>query len=114
MYNSTAQDVQVAQEPKARKRWTVATARQNLPKLLAMAAREPQAVYRRDKLVATVVNPTLGAKVADATRAETATTLADDLAELRRLCADEDYTMRTPKRVDRGVVRRKRKRTGKV
>jgi hypothetical protein len=83
------------------KRWTVATARQHLPKLLALAAREPQAVYRRDTLVATVVNPKLAAQVEETRAAERSGTLADDLAELRRLCAEEDYVLTPPRRVDR-------------
>ena len=112
MYIMGGQVVHVARKAETAKRWTVATARQHLSKLLAMAAREPQAVYRRDRLVATVVKPELGAKVAEAVKAETATKFADELAELRRLCADEDYTLRAPKRSDRGPFRRDR-RNGK-
>lgn len=111
MYISVAQGVHVVRGPKKSKRWTVATARQHLPRLLAMAAHEPQAVYRRNQLVATVVNPTLGTKLAEAAR-QRVTTLADELAQLRQLCASEDYALQPPKRVDRGKARRKRTSKG--
>lgn len=40
--------------------WSVATARQHLPRVIAAAAREPQAIYRRNELVAAVVSPAVG------------------------------------------------------
>jgi hypothetical protein len=80
-------------------RWTIATARQGLPKLIASAAREPQAVYRRNKLVATVVSPQLGAELQAARQARP--TMAEALAELRRICAEEDYELSVPERSNR-------------
>jgi hypothetical protein len=75
-----------------RPRWTIASARQNLPTLIGMAAREPQEVYRRDELVARVVSPEL------VTRRRP---LAEALAELQRICAEEDYELAVPTRGDR-------------
>jgi hypothetical protein len=90
-----------------RKPWTIASARQNLPALIRSAAREPQRVYRRNKLVATVVSPELSDKLVGEP------SLADRFAELRRICAEENYELVIPPRRDRAnpfVSRRSRKR----
>jgi hypothetical protein len=94
--------------PRKRRRWTIASARQRLPKLIAMAAREPQAVYRRDKLVAAVVSPELKQEMDAAAVGGRGPTLAAALDELRGLCAEEGYTLAPPKRIDRKTKRRRR------
>ena len=76
-----------------RPRWTIATARQNLPALIGMAAREPQEVYRRDKLVARVVGP----QVTGVAKRP----LAEALAELQQICAEEQYELTVAPRRDR-------------
>ncbi|HEY0993887.1 MAG TPA: hypothetical protein VGD80_42820 [Kofleriaceae bacterium] len=81
----------------ARKKWTITTARQHLPQLVGLAAREPQHVYRRDTLVAAVVSPELAEQVERLARPS----LAMKLAELQRLCAEEGYELSTPPRLDR-------------
>lgn len=81
----------------ARNKWTIATARQHLPEVVGLAAREPQAVYRRDKLVAAVVSPELAGEVQNLLRPS----LATKLAELQRLCAEEEYELAAPPRRDR-------------
>jgi hypothetical protein len=79
------------------RKWTIATARQHLPKLIGMAAGEPQRVYRRDKLVAAVVSPDLADEIVSRRRPG----LAAKLAELQQLCAEENYELATPVRRDR-------------
>jgi hypothetical protein len=91
-----------------KRRWTIASARQYLPKVIALAAHEPQAVYRRDKLVAGVVSAELEQKLEAAERARGGPSLAGDLKELRRLCAQDDYQLDVPKRADRMVGRKRR------
>jgi hypothetical protein len=91
-----------------RRRWTVASARQGLPKLLALAAREPQAVYRRDKLVAAVVSPAIKQQIESAGIGGRGRSLAAALDELRGLCAEEGYVLEAPQRVNRGVGRKRR------
>ncbi|HVV85215.1 MAG TPA: hypothetical protein VHE35_19270 [Kofleriaceae bacterium] len=81
----------------ASKKWTIATARQHLPTLIASAAREPQRVYRRAELVATVVSPETAAAIAE----QATPSLADELAELQRLCAEEAYELPVVARRDR-------------
>jgi hypothetical protein len=81
----------------AKKTWTIAAARQHLSELIGLAAREPQQVYRRDKLVATVVSPELADDVKNLRRPG----IAAKLAELQRLCAEENYELTAPLRRDR-------------
>lgn len=95
--------------PERRNRWTVARARQHLPQLLSLAAREPQPVYRRDKLVATVVSPEVGQQLLDE-QAGRAGSLADNLAELRTLCSEESYQLEVPPRVNRPLRPKRRAR----
>ena len=90
------------------KRWTVASARQHLTKLLSDAAREPQAVYRRDKLVATVVNPEIGREVLEA-RAAGKSTMAAELEKLRQVFEEENYELEVPARTNRPVAVPKRR-----
>ena len=82
-------------------KWSVATARQRLPKVISSAAREPQEIYRRNRLVATVVSPEFAEAVVESRRAVTRPSLADAWAELRQICAEERYTLPTPRRRDR-------------
>jgi hypothetical protein len=81
----------------AKKKWTIATARQYLPELMRLAAREPQQVYRRDRLVAAVVSPELADEVQRLRRPG----IAAKLAELQRLCAEDSYELTVPARQDR-------------
>jgi hypothetical protein len=73
-------------------KWTIADARRRFSAVLTSAAREPQLIYRRDHLVATVVAPD---------RVDQARTIADAFAELRAICVDEGYTLARPRRRDR-------------
>jgi hypothetical protein len=81
----------------AKKTWTIATARQHLPEVVGRAAREPQLVYRRDKLVAVVVSPDLADQAVNLRRPS----LAVKLAELQRLCTEESYELSAPPRLER-------------
>ena len=84
-----------------KRRWTISGARKRLPKLIASAAREPQALYRRDKLVAAVVSPELKREIEARGLGDRQRPLATALGELRRLCREEGYELTTPKRRDR-------------
>jgi hypothetical protein len=74
----------------------MATARQKLPTLVALAAREPQEIYRRDTLVARVVSP----DTPDAFLHE-ANSSVELLAELQRVCLEENYELPVVLRVNR-------------
>ncbi len=77
----------------APKKWTITTVRQHLPAVIRSAAREPQRVYRRAKLVAAVVGPELATRLKPK--------LAARLAELREICAEDRYELALPPRRDR-------------
>lgn len=62
-----------------------------------MAKHEPQLVYRRDQLVAAVVSPDLAGKAVSLVRPS----LAMKLAELQRLCTEENYELSASPRGDR-------------
>jgi hypothetical protein len=83
-------------KPGKKARWTMATARQRLPALIGAAAHEPQAVYRRSKLVAAVVGPDAAEKIR-AGRPR----VAEAFAELRRICAEEGYALPSVRRRNR-------------
>jgi hypothetical protein len=75
-------------------RWTIASARQNFPTLVDLAAREPQDIYRRDELVAQVVP-------AGVSLTQPQQTAREMLAEIQRICAEENYTLEIPPRTTR-------------
>jgi hypothetical protein len=95
MYMLWGQHVHEMSEDK-KARWTIASARQNLPTLVDLAAREPQEIYRRDTLVARVVSPDPGTTAQPA-----GPSAAELLAELQRVCAEEGYEIPVSPRVDR-------------
>ncbi len=92
MYMTGTHDVHMGAPKKIR--WTIATARQNLPTLVGMAAREPQDIYRRDELVARVVS-------VDSPPQPQAPSAAELLARIRRVIAEEAYDLPAAPRVDR-------------
>lgn len=78
--------------------WTVGEARRRLSALLRATAAGPQRIYSRDRLVAVVVDP---ATFDQLSAKQPSGSLADDFAELRRLCAEERYELPIERRVDR-------------
>lgn len=78
-----------------RPRWTIASARQHLPELVSLAAREPQDIYRRDELVARVVS--VDSPVAQPARPSA----AELIAAIQRACEEESYDLPIAPRVDR-------------
>lgn len=85
----------VAKAPKPA--WTISSARQHLPALVAASAREPQAIYRRNHLVAAVLAPEALAELATARH----TTLGSAFARLRQICREDDYNLIPAPRDDR-------------
>ena len=113
MYICPDQDVHVSE--RRRPHWTIATARQNLPKVVGLAAREPQDIYRRNELVARVVSvdSTAAAHSAPPSAAEL-------IARIQRVCAEQDYDLPIAPRVERpnplveALARRPSKRKRRV
>ena len=84
------------------KKWTIASARQQLPALIRSAAREPQRIYRRNTHVATVVSPDVAERIGGSGRKRS---LADAVAELQAVCAEEQYDLEIPARASRRTPR---------
>ncbi len=81
-------------------KWNIAKARQNFTQLLQEAEQEPQSIYKRDKLVAAV----LDAETYEAFQVwqkSQKTSIAKDLQAISAICQQEDYVFETSKRVDR-------------
>ena len=66
-------------------------------------AKEPQAIYNRDRLVAAVVDPGTFAEFEAWRAGQQRGSIAEAFAELRALCAEEGYRLRLPRREDRGT-----------
>jgi prevent-host-death family protein len=81
--------------------WKIAEAKQRFSEVVKAAEGEPQLIYNRDRLVAAVVEPEAFRDFLDWRQETEKPTLADSFAELRRICAEEDYTLEIPPREDR-------------
>lgn len=81
--------------------WNIAQAKQKFSELVRAAGEEPQWIYNRDKLVAAVV-PAEGLEEFMEWKArQQRPTMAEALAELRRICEEEDYSFELPTRRNR-------------
>ncbi len=81
--------------------WKVADAKQKLSEVIRAAEGEPQWLYKRDRLVAAVVEPaTLREFLAWRERSQRPS-LGEVFSELRKLCSEERYTFDLPSRSDR-------------
>jgi prevent-host-death family protein len=81
--------------------WKVAEAKQKFSDIVRQAAREPQLIFKRDRLVAAVVDAETFAAFQAWREQQERRSLADAFAELRRIAAEEDYTVELPPRHDR-------------
>ena len=81
--------------------WNIAAAKQKFSDVVRLAASEPQVICNRGKAVAALVDAeTFQAFQAWRERAA-GRSLGDAFAELRRICAEEDYALAVPPRQDR-------------
>ena len=82
-------------------RWTISRARHRLSELIRSAARGPQAIYNRDRLVAFVVDAERFEALNEAAREAELPTLGQAFAVLRAILSEEGYELTAPERVDR-------------
>ncbi len=82
-------------------RWSIAEARKHFAELIESAVKEPQAVYRRDRLVALVVDPEMLKEFVAWKEERAGRSIADAFDELRQLCREEGYRLRVPVRKNR-------------
>jgi prevent-host-death family protein len=81
--------------------WKVAEAKQRFSEVVRAAEEQPQMIYNRGKLVAAVVPADDLKKYLAWREKKEEPTIADAFAELRRICAEEDYRFEPPAREDR-------------
>ncbi len=81
--------------------WRVAEAKQRFSELLRAASKQPQLIFSRNQLVAAVVEAKTFQEFQAWRKQQQKTSLADAFAELRRVCAEEGYTLEAVPRLDR-------------
>jgi 2-succinyl-5-enolpyruvyl-6-hydroxy-3-cyclohexene-1-carboxylate synthase len=81
--------------------WKIEQAQQKFPELINAAVVEPQLIYNQDKLVAAVVEAQTFKEFLAWQQQNRQPALADAFAQLRQLCAAENYTLEVPPRTDR-------------
>jgi hypothetical protein len=70
------------------RRWTMAEARKRLPDVVRAAEREPQVLYRREKIVGAIIGPQELQKLRPDVAAPKGT-IEDKFAELRKILDEE-------------------------
>ncbi len=73
--------------------WKIEQAQQKFPELISAAAIKPQLIYNQDQLVAAVVEAKTFQEFLDWQQQYRQDSLADAFAQLRQLCAEENYTL---------------------
>ena len=81
-------------------RWCVAEAKKRFSEMIRRAGEAPQMVYRRNKLVAVVLDPATYRELEER-QASAGRTLLETTEEIRRLVAEEGYELVVPERRDR-------------
>ena len=83
-------------------RWTLSAARAHLSALVDAAAEEPQPVYRRNRLVAVVVDAEAYERFGRSSEQQAGETIADVFAELRWVAGEgEPLAAGRAERIDR-------------
>jgi antitoxin (DNA-binding transcriptional repressor) of toxin-antitoxin stability system len=81
--------------------WNIGDAKQKFSELIRAAEDEPQWIYNRDKLVAAVIPAATLQEFLDWRNERERPSLGEAFAELRRICAEEEYTFELPQRQER-------------
>jgi prevent-host-death family protein len=81
--------------------WKIAEAKRHFSELVRAASDEPQLILNRDRVVAAVIDPSVLKEFEAWRSAKQRPTLGDVFAELRAICIEENYTLKTGGRMDR-------------
>ena len=82
-------------------KWTIAKARERFSELLRRSASKPQPIYNRDRLVAAVISARSFQEYLEWSARSGRRSIGDAFEELRRILAEEEYTLEIPGREDR-------------
>ncbi|MFN0315664.1 MAG: type II toxin-antitoxin system prevent-host-death family antitoxin [Burkholderiales bacterium] len=81
--------------------WKVAEAKQKFSDMVRRAAKEPQLIYNRDRLVAAVIDAESFGEFKAWHKHVNQASLADAFEELRRVAKEERYKLVVPRRKNR-------------
>jgi hypothetical protein len=81
--------------------WDIRNIEQKFQEILSATPKEPQLIYEGDRLVAAVVDSRLFQDFLTWQQQRKMSSIADTFAELRSLCAEEDYFLEIPQRQNR-------------
>ena len=81
--------------------WKLEEAKQNFSELIYAVAEEPQLIYDQNQLVAAVVKADVFQEFLVWQQQHQKPSLANAFAELRGICAEENYSLEVPPRNDR-------------
>lgn len=73
--------------------WKIEQAQQKFPELISAAVVQPQLIYNQDQLVAAVVEAKTFQEFLAWQQQHRQHSLSDAFAQLRQLCAEENYTL---------------------
>ncbi len=82
-------------------KWSIAEARRRFSEVVDSTVKEPQAIYRRERLVAALIDAETFAEFMQWREARAESSIADSFADLRALCRKERYRFAWLKRKDR-------------
>jgi prevent-host-death family protein len=81
--------------------WKIAQAKQHLSDVVRQAAKEPQVLTNRDRVVAAVVGAEEFERFQQWRSQRSLGSIAEALSQARQICAEEDYSLDVPARGDR-------------
>lgn len=81
--------------------WEIHNIQQSFQEIISATPSEPQLIYEGDRLVAAVVDSRVFQEFLTWQQQRKKSSIADAFAELRSLCAEEDYFLEIPDRQNR-------------
>lgn len=81
--------------------WKIAEAKQRFSEVVRETAEEPQLIYKRDRLVAVLMNAEEYGAFEAWEEERQRPSMAEAIAEIRKICEEEDYELEIPDRRDR-------------
>ncbi len=84
-----------------KRKWTISNARYHFSEMIESSVKEPQPIYKRERLVAAVIDAKTFSEFLRWKEQQTGRTIAQAAAELRAICQEEGYEFELPERKDR-------------
>ncbi|MEM6451101.1 MAG: prevent-host-death protein [Cyanobacteria bacterium P01_D01_bin.105] len=81
--------------------WKIAQAKQQFSELMQAALSEPQPIYKRNQLMAFLVEAELFQEFLEWRKQTQLKSIADTFDEIRAIAAEEDFVLETPSRQER-------------